>query len=79
MDPAIIGPTSLAITQAVGAMNSFLPPLSEVRKKSLEDSEFCGDVRLGEVAVFAVTVGIGVIVSSLTGSSVPAVIGSLRR
>ena len=76
LDPALIGPTTLGITQAVGAMNSFLPPLSEVRKKTPENHpEFAADVRMGEVAVVTLTVGVGVIVSSLTGSSAPALIG----
>lgn len=76
-NPEILGPTSLAITQGVGAFMAFLPRLSDVRKASLSDVDMVGDVRLGEIAATALTVGMGAIVSSLTGSPVPTVIAVL--
>lgn len=66
-----VGTAALAITQGVAAFNSFLPPLSEVRKGSVDNPEFAGDVRMGEIAACALTVGVGTIVSSLTGDPVP--------
>lgn len=75
IDPGMIGPSTLAISQAVGAFNAFLPPLSEIRKNDpANNPEFAADVRMGEVAAVSITLGVGVIVSSLTGSSAPSVV-----
>lgn len=68
----VIGPATLAITQGVGAFTTFLPRLADIRRADVsEDVGLAADVRLGEVAAVALTVGIGTITSSLTGSSVP--------
>jgi hypothetical protein len=73
IDPGLIGPTTLAISQAVGSFTTFLPSLAEIRKNDpVHNPEFTADVRVGEVAAVAVTMGVGVIVSSLTGSNAPA-------
>lgn len=70
-----IGPTTLALTQAVGAFNAFLPHLSEIRKTDPNrDPSFAADVRMGEVAACALTVGVGAIATSMTGSSAPLVV-----
>ncbi len=74
VDPSILGPSTLGLTTAVGAFNSFLPPLTEVRKTGLDDPSFVADVRTGEVAAVALTVGVGAIISSLTGSPVPTLV-----
>ena len=75
IDPALIGPTTLAISQAVGSFTTFLPSLSEIRKNDpVNNPEFTADVRMGEVAAVSITLGVGVIVSSLTGSSAPAIV-----
>ena len=75
IDPGLIGPTTLAISQAIGAFQSFLPPISEIRKNDpMNNPEFTADVRMGEVAAVSITLGVGVIVSSLTGSSAPAMV-----
>lgn len=75
VDPSIIGPSTLALTQAVGSFNAFLPKLSDVRKAHPEtDPSLTNDVRTGEVAAVALTVGVGAIASSLTGSPVPTVV-----
>jgi hypothetical protein len=69
----MVGPASLAISQGVTAFLSFLPKLSDIRKADpATDPGMVGDVRMGEVAATAVCVGVGAIVSSLTGSPVPA-------
>jgi len=77
MDPAVFGPATLAMTQGFTAFNAFLPPLSEVRKRDVTDVEFAADVRMGELAAVGVTLGIGAITSSLTGSPVPTVVAGV--
>ncbi len=64
----------LAMTTGVGYFNVMLPPISEVRKATLADRSFSCDVRIGEMAASGLTMGIGLVASSLTGSPVPAVI-----
>jgi hypothetical protein len=68
----VFGPASLAAGQTLSSFTTFLPRLSEVRKANVEnDTGMVGDVRLGEVAACAISLGIGVIASSLSGSPVP--------
>lgn len=75
VDPNLIGPSTLAISQAIGSFNAFLPKLAEIRKATpADDPSFAADVRTGEVAAVALTVAVGAIVSSLTGSHTPAVV-----
>jgi hypothetical protein len=75
IDPSIVGPTTLAISQAVGSFNSFLPSIADIRKNDpVNNPEFTADVRTGEVAAVAITLGVGVIVSSLTGHPAPAIV-----
>jgi len=73
-DPQAASAAMLAMTQAIGAFTTFLPPLTEVRKGSVNDPSFADDVRVGELAASALTIGIGVIVSGLTGSNAPTVV-----
>lgn len=73
----MFGPASLAVGQTVSAFSSFLPPLSQVRKATAENSEMIGDVRLGEIAAVTVSLGTGAIASSLTGSPVPILAGAV--
>jgi hypothetical protein len=73
MDANVIGPATLSITQAVSAFHSFLPPFADIRKQHPADNPaFAADVRMGEIASVTVTLGIGLIASSLTGSPMPA-------
>lgn len=70
-----VGPATLAITQTVGAFSFFLPRLSDVRRASTKDNpDMVGDVRMGEIAAGALCLGIGAIVSSMTGSPYPAIV-----
>lgn len=70
-----IGPATLALSQSIGAFQFFLPRLSEVRRASIKDSpDMVGDVRMGEVAASALCLGVGAIMSSMTGSPYPAII-----
>ena len=73
----MFGPASLTVSQSVSAFNGFLPKLTEIRRADPGDVAFAADVRLGEVASVAVTLGLGVIASSLTGSPVPTVTAGL--
>lgn len=78
MPSDIIGPASLAVSQGFSAFQFFLPKLSEVRRANVDTNpDIVGDVRLGEVAAFTLTLGVGAIVSSLTGSAVPAFVALL--
>jgi hypothetical protein len=73
MDASIIGPATLSITQAITSFHSFLPPFTEIRKQHPADNpSFAADVRMGEIASVTVSLGIGLICSSLTGSPIPA-------
>lgn len=77
-NPEVFGPATLAVTQGVTAFSTFLPKFSDVRRNHPDDNpDFAGDVRMGEVAAVTVTMGIGLIASSLTGSSVPAMVSAL--
>lgn len=68
----VFGPASLAAGQTLSTFSTFLPRLSEVRKANKDvDTDIVGDVRLGEVAASAISIGIGVIASSLSGSPIP--------
>lgn len=71
-NPNLFGPASLAITQGISNFHSFLPPISEIRKKNPQDNpDFAADVRMGELAAVSTTVGIGAIASSLMGDPLP--------
>jgi hypothetical protein len=67
----VFGPASLAAGQTLSSFTTFLPRLTEVRKASIDDPGMAGDVRLGEVAACAISIGVGVIASSLSRSPVP--------
>lgn len=72
-----LGAATIALGQTVGAFQFFLPRLSDVRKAGPDDADMIGDVRMGEVAAGALCLGIGAMVSSLSGSSVPVVVSLL--
>lgn len=73
--PEIFGPATLVVTQGISAFQAFLPKFSEVRAAHPENNPaVAADVRMGEVAAVTVTIGMGLICSSLTGSSIPAVV-----
>lgn len=77
MDPAIIGPATLSMTQALSMFNMFLPDFTQLSKADPNDPGTIRDVRMGEIAAVMMTLGIGGMTSALTGSSVPAVIALL--
>lgn len=67
----VFGPAAMAVSQTVGSFSTFLPRLSEVRKAAPNDPDMAGDVRMGEVAAVAITLGVGAITSSLSKSPIP--------
>lgn len=67
----------LAMTQAIGTFTTFLPPLTEVRRKSIDTPSFALDVRVGELAAAGLTIGVGAMISSLTRTSTPTVIAAI--
>jgi hypothetical protein len=77
LDPAIIGLTMQAVSQAASAFATYVPKLTDVRKAPPGDTSMMGDVRIGEIAAVTLTVGVGVIASGLTGSPVPSLIAAL--
>jgi hypothetical protein len=66
-----IAGATLSLTQTVTSFTGFLPRLSEVRKAGKDDRAMRGDVRLGEIAAFAVSMGIATTMSALTDSPIP--------
>lgn len=73
-----LGPATLAITQSVSSFQFFLPKLSDVRRTdAAHNPDMVGDVRMGEVAAATLCLGIGAMVSSLSGSPYPAMVSVL--
>ncbi len=73
-NPEALGSASLAVGQTVGSFSVFLPRFSEVRQASPGDEGTRKDVRLGQVAAFTVSVGIGLILSQISGQPEPAMV-----
>lgn len=68
----VFGPATLAAGQTLSTFTTFLPRLSDVRKANrASDLDMVADVRMGEVAAAAISMGIGVVASSLSGSAIP--------
>lgn len=74
VDPNVIGPATLSMTQALSLFDSFLPKFTDLGKADPNDINVVRDVRMGELAAVLMTLGIGGMTSALTGSSVPAVV-----
>ena len=71
MDGLTVGLALTSATQASSAFPQYMPKFSEIRKAEPGDS-IAADVRMGEIAAITITLGVGVIASYLSGSSVPA-------
>lgn len=68
----LFGPAMLGVTAGINTFASMLPKLTDIRKADpVNNPDVAADVRMGEVAGVTLTMGIGVIASSLTRSSVP--------
>lgn len=62
----------LGVTAGINTFANFLPKFSDIRKADpVNNPDIAADVRMGELAGVTLTMGIGVIASSLTRSSVP--------
>lgn len=76
MNPEMLGPASLTVTQGIVAFSMFLPRFTDIRRNNPDDNpDFAGDVRTGEVAAAALTLGVGAIASYYTGSPAPVMTG----
>lgn len=72
----MFGPAMLSVTSGIQAFATLLPKLSDVRKADpVRNPDIAADVRMGEIGASALTMGVGVIASSLTQSPLPAVTG----
>ena len=69
-NPNVIGPATLSVTQAVAAFFTFLPSIKEVRQAGPND-DTAKDVRTGEIAASVVALGVGTIITAITGSPTP--------
>ena len=75
-NPDMFGPASMVLSSGIGHFQSFLPKLSEVRKSS-GDPDLIGDVRMGEIAAAALTIGMGAIASSIVGDPLPTFVAAI--
>ncbi len=77
-NPEMFGPATFALGQTVSAFTTFLPKFTEIRKANPKDNpDIAADMRMGEIAAVTVSLGIGAIASSMTGSPVPVVVSLL--
>lgn len=77
-NPDMFGPSTLVLGQAVGAFATFMPKFTEIRAAHpANNPELAADVHMAEIAATALTVGVGAIASSLTGSPAPMIVGIL--
>jgi len=66
------------MTQTISLFQQMLPKISEVRKSDpTADPEFVADVRAGEFAVAAISLGIGVTAAYMIGSPYPVFIAAI--
>lgn len=78
VDGGLIGPATLGMTQGVTLFQSFLPKFTDIRKADpANNPDFVKDVRMGELAASLLTIGLGAMMSGLTGSAVPSVVAVL--
>lgn len=71
---ADVGSAMLSVTSALQAFQSLLPKISDIRKADpANNPDIAADVRMGEIAAASMTMGVGLIASSLTQSSLPTV------
>lgn len=75
VDPHVIGPATLSMTQSLSLFQNFLPSFSDISQADPDrDVGIAQDVRRGELAAVLMTLGIGGMTSALTGSAVPSVV-----
>lgn len=69
--PESMGVAAISLAQSFGFFQSYMPPISDVRKANPADTELVGDVRIGEVAALAGSFGVGLIVAWITRDPTP--------
>jgi hypothetical protein len=77
VDPGVSGPAFMAVTQSLSLFQSFTPSFVEIKNGDVSDPAFVTDVRMGELAAATLTLGIGAIASSFTGSAIPMGVSTL--
>lgn len=75
--PESLGPAGISIGTTTSAFMAFLPSFTEVRRADPDDEGMEKDLKLGQIAACSVAIGTGIIVSYVSGSSVPAVVSVL--
>jgi hypothetical protein len=77
MNESVLGIAVLALTQAVTVFHQFLPPLTDVRRSDSSNPSQVMDVRIGEAASVALTLGIGSILSVMVKKHEPFTIAAI--
>lgn len=70
-DAGAVSAATISLGQTVVAYQFFLPPLREVRKGDPTDNDVRGDVLLGQIAAGGLSLAVGALLSSMTGSPYP--------
>lgn len=76
-DATTVAVAGIAVGQTITAYQFFLPPLSEVRKAypgPHGNRDVVADVYLGQIAAGSVSIGVGAMLVSVTGSRMPVFI-----
>lgn len=69
------GIAALAMTQTYAQFSTYMPRLSEVRRADPStDIDIVGDVRVGAIASVVGSLGVGVMVSAISGDKMPVYI-----
>jgi hypothetical protein len=71
------GLAALALTQAITVFHQFLPPLVDVRHSTMGDRTAVLDIRVGEMASVALSLGLGMVISMLASSHLPFIISAI--
>lgn len=71
MADASAGISVTVASMMMSGFTAFLPTLREVRQGSKDDPKMVNDVRYGQFAAGAMAVGIGIMMSWLSGSRTP--------
>lgn len=74
VDTTALSVSSVAVGQTVGAYQFLMPRLAEVRQAGAEDVAMARDVYIGQVAAAALSIGVGMMLTVLTGSKLPVVV-----
>lgn len=75
-DPGVSAATAVSLGQTITVYALFLPSITEVRRASSEDPQIRGDVRMGQLAGATLSIGVGVVLTQMTGSSVPVMVAA---